>query len=246
MILIRLIILSSLVLISTSLAEKYPPPPGGWDYNFNGSSDSNVSTKALDGTWDHNNSSDHWDGTAPGTGNPGGVVTVPISGEPGNKALLIVDAVKSSVTNNNRRLTLTHDLETNEGTPADFMDDGATFAFRLRLPESATDLENAPNGLTPHSGAKGIINFRGSGGRVGFAFGIAGTDSAYEESGMFISDSSNTIFKGLDPTVWNEFWVTIRRNEENSAKYDLKIYMNEATVPDFSETISLATSSDER
>ena len=245
MTLIRLIILSSLVFVSTSLAEKYPPPPGGWDYNFNGSSDSNVSTKSLDGTWDHNNSSDHWDGTVPGTGNPGGVVTVPINGEPGNKALQIVDAVKASGTNNNRRLTLTHNLETNEGTPANFMDDGATFAFRLRLPESATDLQNAPNGLNPHSGAKGIINFRGSKGRVGFAFGIAGTDSAYEESGMFISDSSNTIFKGLDPIVWNEFWVTIRKNEENTEKYDLKIYMNEATIPDFSETISLATSSDE-
>ena len=245
MTLIRLIILSSLLFVSTSLAEKYPPPPGGWDYNFNGSSDSNVSTKALDGTWDHNNSSDHWDGTVPGTGNPGGVITVPINGEPGNKALQIVDAVKSSGTNNNRRLTLTHNLETNEGTPANFMDDGATFAFRLRLPKSATDLQNAPNGLNPHSGAKGIINFRGSKGRVGFAFGIAGTDSAYEESGMFISDSSNTIFKGLDPTVWNEFWVTIRKNEEDTEKYDLKIYMNEATVPDFSETISLATSSDE-
>ena len=161
MTLIRLIILSSLVFVSTSLAEKYPPPPGGWDYNFNGSSDSNVSTKSLDGTWDHNNSSDHWDGTVPGTGNPGGVVTVPINGEPGNKALQIVDAVKASGTNNNRRLTLTHNLETNEGTPANFMDDGATFAFRLRLPESATDLQNAPNGLNPHSGAKGIINFRG-------------------------------------------------------------------------------------
>ena len=242
---IRLIILSSLTFVSTSLAEKYPPPPGGWDYSYDGNSDSNISTKALDGTWDHNNSSDHWDGTVPGTGNPGGVATVPISGEPGNKALQIVDAVKSSGTNNNRRLTLTHNLETNEGTPANFMDDGATFAFRLRLPESATDLQNAPNGLNPHSGAKGIINFRGFKGRVGFAFGIAGTDSAYEESGMFISDSSNTIFKSLDPTAWNEFWVTIRKSEENTERYDLKIYMNEATVPNFSETISLATSSDE-
>ena len=242
---IRLIGFTLLTLSSTLLGERYPSPPGGWDYIYDGNEINNSPTEALDGTWDHNNSSDHWDGTSPGNGNPGGITSVPISGEPNNKAIQIIDAVKSSGTNNNRRLTLTHNLEEHEGTPANFMDDGATFAFRIRLPESATDLDDAPNGLNPHSGAKGIINFRGSAGRIGFALGVAGKDSAYEEDGMFISNNSNTIFKALNPKDWNEFWVTIRKNSENSELYDLKIYMNEGTIPDFAETISLSKSSDE-
>ena len=240
----KILTLVLLSLIPVQSAE-YPPPPGGWDYIYNGNEIKNSSSEALDGTWDHNNSSDHWDGTPPESGNPGGVTSIPISGEPGNRAIQIIDAVTSSGTNNNRRLTLTRDLEKNEGVPRDFMDDGATFAFRLRLPTSAPDLESAPNGLNPHSGAKGIINFRSSEGRIGFAFGIAGEDSAYEENGMLISNSSSTIFKPLDPTRWNEFWVTIIKSENAPDKYDLKIYMNEATVPNFSESITLAQSSDE-
>ena len=242
---IRLTFFSFLTLCTALLAERYPAPPGGWDYIYDGNEINNAPTEALDGTWDHNNSSDHWDGTSPENGNPGGIASVPIIGEPNNKAIQIIDAVRSSGTNNNRRLTLTHDLEKHEGTPANFMDDGATFAFRIRLPETAPDLEDAPNGLNPHSGAKGIINFRGSEGRIGFAMGIAGKDSAYQEDGMFISNSSNTIFKSLDPTKWNEFWITIKQNSENSEKYDLKIYMNEGTIPDFAETIELSKSSDE-
>ena len=235
----KILILLLLSLINVQSAE-YPPPPGGWDYIYNGDETKNSSSEALDGTWDHNNSSDHWDGTPPESGNPGGITSTPINGEPGNRAIQIIDAVTNSGTNNNRRLTLTHDLEKNEGAPRDFMDDGATFAFRLRLPTSVPDLEDAPNGLNPHSGAKGIINFRSSKGRIGFAFGVAGKDSAYEENGMFISNSSSTIFKPLDPTQWNEFWVTIIKNENDPDKYDLKIYMNEATVPNFSEAITLS------
>ena len=110
-----------MTLCSTLLAERYPAPPGGWDYIYDGNEINNAPTEALDGTWDHNNSSDHWDGTSPENGNPGGIASVPIIGEPNNKAIQIIDAVKSSGTNNNRRLTLTHDLEKHEGTPANFM-----------------------------------------------------------------------------------------------------------------------------
>ena len=205
--------------MSTLLAERYPAPPGGWDYIYDGNETNNAPTEALDGTTII--IALIIDGTSPENGNPGGIASVPIIGEPNNKAIQIIDAVKSSGTNNNRRLNFTHDLEKREGTPANFMNDGATFAFRIRLPETAPDLEDAPNGLNPHSGAKGI-NFRGSEGRIGFAMGIAGKDSAYQEDGMFISNSSNTIFKSLDPTKWNEFWITINRTQRIQKSMILK------------------------
>ncbi|MFP6872524.1 MAG: hypothetical protein VCA55_03360, partial [Verrucomicrobiales bacterium] len=129
---LQLNILSVITLITTGFAKDYLPPGGGWDYLFEGDASASSATAALDGTWDHNNNSDHWDGSAPGTGNPGGIAVVPVAGEPGNNALLMVDAVTTSGTNNNRRFALTHNLTAGEGAPAAFLDDGATLAFRLR------------------------------------------------------------------------------------------------------------------
>lgn len=52
----------------------YNPPPGGWTYTYDGDADAGAADTALDGTWDHDNGSDQWDGTAPGEGAPGGAV----------------------------------------------------------------------------------------------------------------------------------------------------------------------------
>ncbi|MED5585180.1 MAG: hypothetical protein VYB61_02395, partial [Verrucomicrobiota bacterium] len=208
---LRLTLPATLLLIATGFSKDYLPPGGGWDYLFEGDAAASSAAAALDGTWDHNNNSDHWDGTAPGSGNPGGIAVVPVAGEPGNSALLMVDAVTTSGTNNNRRFALTHNLAAGEGVPANFLDDGATIAFRLRLPSSAGDLPSAPDGLNPHSGAKGMVNLRSDRGRISFALGMAGKDSRYEKDGMLISDDNNTFFQSLDPTAWNEFWVTARQ-----------------------------------
>ncbi|MCP4846365.1 MAG: hypothetical protein GY899_00260, partial [Verrucomicrobiaceae bacterium] len=122
---LRLPLSVTLLLIATGFSKDYLPPGGGWDYLFEGDSSAGSAAAALDGTWDHNNGSDQWDGTAPGTGNPGGITVVPVAGEPGNSALLMVDAITTSGTNNNRRFALTHDLASGEGVPDDFLDDGA-------------------------------------------------------------------------------------------------------------------------
>ncbi len=226
-------------------AAGFFPPAGGWDYRYDGDAAASPSDGALDGTWDHDNASDHWDGTAPGTGNPGGVAVVPLAGEPGNNALLMVDAVTTSGFNNNRRLALTHNLAVGEGVPGTFLNDGATLAFRLRLPSAAPDLSTAPNGLDPHSGAKGIVNLKQDDGRLSFAFGVAGTDPAYAESGMFVSDGGETVFHALDPTAWNEFWVTIDRNDSDPARYDLHIYLNGAGVPSIVDSVRLSAGVEE-
>ena len=242
---LRLTLPALLLFITSGFSKDYLPPGGGWNYLFEGNAAAGSATEALDGTWDHNNSSDQWDGTAPGTGNPGGIAVVPVAGEPGNSALLMVDAVTTSGTNNNRRLALTHNLASGEGVPADFLDDGATIAFRLRLPTSAGDLPSAPDGLNPYSGAKGMVNLRGSRGRISFALGMAGTDSSYQQDGMLISDNNSSFFQPLDPTAWNEFWVTTGQNAADASLYDLKVYRNGSTVPIIARTIKLSTTVDE-
>ncbi|MCP4847918.1 MAG: hypothetical protein GY899_08235, partial [Verrucomicrobiaceae bacterium] len=150
-----------------------------------------------------------------------------------------------SGTNNNRRFALTHDLASGEGVPDDFLDDGATIAFRLRLPKSAVDLPSAPDGLNPHSGAKGMVNLRGVGGRISFALGMTGTDSSYQQDGMLISNDNSYFFHALDPTAWHEFWVTTEKNAADTSLYDLRVYRNGSTVPIIARTIKLSTTVEE-
>ncbi|MCP4847026.1 MAG: hypothetical protein GY899_03655, partial [Verrucomicrobiaceae bacterium] len=49
----------------------------------------------------------------------------------------------------------------------------------------------------------------------------------------------------LDPTVWNEFWVTTEKNAADASRYDLKVYRNASTVPIIVRTIKLSTTVDE-
>ena len=151
---------------SKGFAENYPEPISGWDYKFEGNLARSVADSSLDGTWDHNNNSDQWDGTTPGSGNPGGISIVAIQSEPGNSALLMVDAVTTSGKNNNRRLALTHNLAIHEGIQPTFLKSGATIAFRIKVPHSSPYLTDSPNGLAPNANATGIINLRGNGGRI--------------------------------------------------------------------------------
>ena len=92
---LKLYLVVAITLITTGFSKDCLPPSGGWDYLFEGDAAASSATAALDGTWDHDNNSDHWDGTAPGSG---------------NSALIMVDAVTTSGTNNNQRFALTHNL----------------------------------------------------------------------------------------------------------------------------------------
>jgi hypothetical protein len=223
----------------------YSPPTGGWDYIYNGDAAASSTSAALDGTWDHDNSFDEWDGSAPGAGNPGGLGIVPVAGEAGNNALLMVDAVTVSGNDNNRRLALTHDLAAGQGVPGDFLDDGATISFRARLPSDAPDLGGGPNGLDPPSGQKGIFNIRQDSGRLSFSLGIAGTDSAYPQSGMLITDGAAALHHPLNPALWNEFWITIVQNGGDSSRYDLKLYLNGSATAAWTASVALNAAAEE-
>ena len=234
-----------LLFLSRGYADNYPEPIDGWDYKFNGNLAESIADAALDGTWDHNNNSDQWDGTVPGFGNPGGISIIQIQDEPGNNALLMVDAVTSSGRNNNRRLALTHNLLAHGGIQPTFLKSGATISFRIRVPYSSPDLIESPNGLAPHANAKGIINLRGNGGRVSFSLGIKGTDALFPNDGFFVSDSNDPIFHTLDPTTWNEFWITIQESKRNNKLYELRAYKNGAIAAFISRDIGLSTGTEE-
>lgn len=68
-------LLISVLLLSAPAFGAYVPP-GGWDYIFEGDmaiAGPSNDNDSLDGSWDHNNSSDEWDGSGIGSGSPGGV-----------------------------------------------------------------------------------------------------------------------------------------------------------------------------
>src|SRR2546427_3089646 len=158
---------SSLVLFGLTLAGlpviagpglAYPDPPGGWTYTFKG--DAGVfgtgAFDALDGTWNRNNGSSEWDGSALGptiatTNKPGGVMVVANGlhqSETNVTYLRIQDpgnpSQYSGAANNgcggctianpaNRKILFVHNM-TAEGCPDTVLDDGFTITFRARIP----------------------------------------------------------------------------------------------------------------
>jgi len=129
----------------------YPPPTGGWQYIFNGDKDTAGADDpsdftSLDGTWNHFNDSDQWDGSKLGgslvsganfgEGNaPGGVMSTT---EGGVTFLRMQDAGDPRNYGfpdpySNRKIYFVHDI-TADGAPDTIMDDGVTLSFRARLP----------------------------------------------------------------------------------------------------------------
>ena len=116
---------------------------------------------ALDGTWSHRNSSDYWDGTAPGTGTPGGIgvfqeaeTTFIRFQDTGNPSVYIMSDP------NNRKLYAGHLL--------DFGLDGVTLEFRARLATTGVLDKLYPDekGVIqtwPSEGVGGIITHGGKG-----------------------------------------------------------------------------------
>jgi len=119
-------------------------PPGGWDYTFEGSSDAFGTGEftALDGTWSHDEG-DRWDGSAPGSGAPGGVDAL----VDGNTTFLRIqdpgDPTVYGIPNpSNSRVHFGHDIRATLGNvDAAVLDNGITLSFRARL---AIDDPNDP------------------------------------------------------------------------------------------------------
>ena len=60
------ILVLSLMSSSAFAGVVYGEPAGGWTYVYTGADVAAGGTTALDGTWDHTEGSDAWDGSAAG------------------------------------------------------------------------------------------------------------------------------------------------------------------------------------
>lgn len=129
-------------------AQLFAPPDGGWAYTFEGDAAeaSDDPFLSLDGTWDHTNGSDQWDGSGIGEGNPGGVSALTEGDttfirvqDPGDPRDYGMDDPGS-----NRKVYFTHNLFSDfaEGQEPDnldvIIDEGITLYFRTRIATAAT------------------------------------------------------------------------------------------------------------
>ena len=229
-------------------APRYPTPQTGWAYLYEGNAASNSLTASLDGTWNHNNGSDSWDGLGRGAGNGllGGV-------EATNGFLTVEDAIGSNdATAGNRRYYFMRDLgqDTPVTNAASLLNDGVTLTFRARLTpadDPRLELTNAPNGWVNANGGKGIFGLRQ--GRdtniISFSLNKAVEDTAtnttfnFGQAGLHMNNlngATRTSFVNpgdpigtvnllpLDPTVFHEFWITIKDNEAAPGTHAVTIY----------------------
>jgi hypothetical protein len=134
---------------------------------------------SLDGTWDHDNGSDQWDGTGIGVGRPGGVsaltegsvnfIRIQETGDPRDYGM--------GDPGSNRKIFLGHEI--------DFGPDGAQLEFRARVATGAPLDDMHPDGgggIAPwpaggigyhiRDGGKGMFQIGGKGEGV-FAFSLA-------------------------------------------------------------------------
>jgi hypothetical protein len=113
-----------------AIAYMLPAAPAGYLYDGDVALYTPQGPGSLDGTWDHNNNSDQWDGTGPGEGNPGGAAALV---EDGVTFLRIQDTGDprdyGMPDPSNRKVYLTHLIDGGL--------DGATLEARIRIATSA-------------------------------------------------------------------------------------------------------------
>ncbi len=122
------------------LPEAPEPEPfdGQWTYIFNGDAgvmgaDNNFDS--LDGTWDHSNGSDEWDGSVIGEARPGGVsvidgyLRIQETGDPRDHDM--------SDPGSNRKVAFAHSITNDIGDSAAQILDGVTISFRARVATGA-------------------------------------------------------------------------------------------------------------
>jgi regulation of enolase protein 1 (concanavalin A-like superfamily) len=188
--------------------------------------DGDVAAGSLDGTWDHDNGSDAWDGSGIGVGNPGGASALVEDGVTFLRIQDIGDPRSLGISDpSNRKVYLTH------ATGIDL--DGATLACCLRVATSAP-LDNQVSGDPwPEGGigyhirdnGKGMIGICDGAQIISFSLAKAGeiegidVDSLVmnnlvgtEPTGDVDSGDAATAVNSLaidDATAWNTFVINI-------------------------------------
>jgi len=175
----------------------YNDPVGGWRYIYTGDAAVAGPTNnfdSLDGTWDHNNGSDDWDGTAIGTGRPGGVSAL-LSAEGGRIRLQDTGDPRDysfGEPGSNRKIMFGHSITTDLGAAGDaILDNGVTISFRARVatgspldalhPDGGAGISPWPvngDGYVIHDGGKGNFSVRQLTGDkiISFALALASDD----------------------------------------------------------------------
>jgi len=203
-----------------------------YTYIYEGDAAAAGDAEALDGTWNHDNGSDAWDGTGPGDGAPGGAAALV---EDDVTFLRIQDTGdprgQGFSDPSNRKVYLTHQVESNL--------DGTQIEFRMRLattaPLDGTSPEEAwpAEGIAYHvrDGGKGMIGVGEAGlGVISFSLARGGQPGLEEVEGDVLvmnnlvgdvptgdvdtEDTADTIVAKNyiaveDITQWNTFAVSI-------------------------------------
>ena len=180
----------------------FPAPTGGWTYIYTGDdATAGGAFQSLDGTWDHDNGSDQWDGSVIGEGRPGGAnaltegatafLRLQETGDP--RDFDMPDA-------SNRKIFFGHSVTTDVGDGANaWLDTGATISFRARVATTPPldALHPAGGGATSpwpaegdgyltHDGGKGNFGVRQPDGDklISFALALASDDDEISSGGL--------------------------------------------------------------
>jgi len=196
---------------SSIYAQAFAPPTDGWAYTFDGAAAdaSDEPFLSLDGTWDHDNGSDAWDGSVIGEGSPGGVITLTEGDTTFIRMQDTGDPRDYDMPDpSNRKVYLTHLLSGDFAEGPDnldtIVDDGVTLYFRTRVataengplddshPSGGGGVEAWPAegiGYSQHNSGKSMFAIKQStGATVAFGLDYAGNVNAdiFDENGLYL------------------------------------------------------------
>jgi hypothetical protein len=184
----------------------YPDPAGGWTYCYGGTCVNPASAGALDGTWNHDDGSDEWDGSMIGIGRPGGAMIINESedlsylrmqetGDPRDYGM--------GDPGSNRKIYFGHGMADDIGAAGDsILDTGVTISFRARVATSGPLDDLHPDGgggvaawpaggdgYVIHDGGKGSFGVRqGDGDKiVSFCLAVASDDDELSAAGLVMN-----------------------------------------------------------
>ena len=183
-------------------------------------------------TWNHDNGSDQWDGSAIGDefgddNRPGGVslldgyIRLQDTGDPRDYGY--------SDPGSNRKIYLGQDISDKGGSDT-ILDDGATIHFIARIPtHGPLDLLHVDGGGGEEdypAGGDGYENHDGGKGNIGIKQGAGGNISfSLNEAGKVIITEDGTELE-LSTTEWHEFWVTIEQSDDG---HTVSVYLDGST-----------------